>query len=219
MNPTEDDLIRYGMNQEIESGEKPLWLGVPDMRYVFVLAAPTTLLFMAAIAGYFRIMLGFGYNLPARPDIAMIVFDCAGAFALIITVLSILPLRHFIYLVSDRNIYVSMKNVNLGKLLYLIRKHGRIIKYDLSKLVDLEFDASVLCKDVGNIYLENSIYDDGVFFRCNTDHKNDVEFRKRTFPIRITTRVKLANVLYAVYDVPSVSEMLRSAINNARKRS
>lgn len=224
MDPTADDLAKYELSHEIAPDERPLWLGAPDMKYAFSLASPTILLFIAIIAAFWRIKLGFDSGGSARDARAMIVFDCTVAFFLIADLVIVLSLKQVLYLITDRCINIFIKDIWYVNLNYNTRKacqnhRGRVLKYDLSKILDIEARKSYFNGNIGNIYLENSILSDGAVYRYDAKRYSNVSIKFRWFPIQLSTRLNLANIIYAINDVSAVCDLLRCAINRVVRRS
>jgi hypothetical protein len=215
MNPTSEELEKYGLIHAVESDERPLWLGTPNMKYAFLLASPTTVLFLIILVAYWRVKVGLDYS-SDRNARAAIVFDCIFAFTLILDLFIILLLKPFFYLITDKNINILVKDGLYANLLYYTRKSRNIgLRYPLNNLRYFEIRKSFLNNKIGNIYLD-SVSSDGTVSKYNSESNKDVTFRVQRFPIQISTRINVVNVLYCVTDVSAVSELLRGAIQNTR---
>jgi len=216
-NPSAEELARYGMSRHVISGEQPLWFGIPNVRYAFLLGSPTTFLFAALFVGFWRLKFGLEYEGSGVEARAMIVFDAIIVFVLAFDCLIINSLRGVSYLITDRRLLITLKSVWYIKILYnarrAIRNHnGRVLSYNLENIGNFKTRKSLLNSKIGNIYLESGILTDRTVYMGRNDGK--VGFRFKRFPIQFSTQLKLANVMYAITNVAAVSALLCSAINN-----
>lgn len=216
IDPTSDDLARYELSCEIGSGEKPLWLGSPDMRYVFTLASSTYLLVIMFVAACFIIKLGIQLELDgdAYALRGVVVFSCIFAFIMIFDIAFILTLRRVIYLMSDKYIYIFIRDVRYTILYRLIGEacvdgRNRVLKYKLSQLSYYRAYSSVINKNVGNIFLSPH----SAYFPNNNDDIVCVERQK----VLCSSVTRIYDAIYAVRNFSQLCDIIKNGTIAARK--
>jgi len=218
MNPTLEELEKYQLIHEVDSDERLLWLGAPNMKYAFFLVSPATLLFSLILIAYWNVKFGLVYSSSDQNARAAIAFGCLFAFTFIFDLIVILSLKPFFYLITDKNLCILVKDGWYVNLLYYTRKaRSGVLRYSLVYIGDFAVRKSFINDDVGNIYFDDSISSDGIIDQQNKTDK-DIKFRLKRFPIQISTRVGYAHIFYCVNDVSEVCELLREAIQKARRR-
>jgi hypothetical protein len=240
--PSVHDLQKYGMLKYVDSSEKPLWLGSPNMMYSAIFAAPALITALIICCVYYRMVLGFGCgNSAVRVgfECGQSVTDARGkiAFDLIIVTACafvasiVMALRYVSYLVTDRYIHIFIEKNWCVEIAYRTRmavsKNGsRHFRYELARLRRLEVRSSIVNINVGNIYLCDVNFDSTVgdsdvscgIKACNQmpDSGHVIKINYKQVVFAGSWKLSLANVIYGVNGIESLCDVL-SEIYSANK--
>ncbi len=234
LRPSAYDLQNYGMLQHVDSDEKPLWLGFPNMRYAFIFAAPVLILCLIVWSAYYRTTLGFGCDTfsvrvgfecgqSATEARGKIFFDLFTASVFLFEVLVVAALKYVSYLITDKHIHIFIENhwcVNIANKtrLAISKNGGRHFCYDLARLRRLEVRSSIFNKNVGSIYLCNVNFDGtisgdnsscvGKTYNQTNENGDIVKIKNKQAVFPGSWTLSLTNIIYAINDIDSLCDAI-----------
>ncbi|MDE2115867.1 MAG: hypothetical protein KGJ29_13475, partial [Hyphomicrobiales bacterium] len=137
MNPSIDDVVAYGFKDEIETTERPLWLGTPNLKYAYILAMPLMMVLLETLVAVVAIYDHITYDGSPLAQREVMIFDTILFSLFIFNMFYILILTQFTYLITEKNLYIFIKDNWFANLSFSVRRACRIcksrfLKFDLS---------------------------------------------------------------------------------------
>lgn len=232
--PSIKDLERYGMLKYVDVGERPIWLGSPNMWRAVILSAPALIIFLIICCAYYRVTLGFGCaNISVKvgfecgksvPDArGKIFFDLLTVVLSVFSASVVMALRYVSYLLTDKYIHIFIEKnwcveIASKTRMAISNNNSRHFRYELARLRRLEARSFMIDGSVGNIYLCNVNFDGTV---SDGDVLCGAKSYKKTNETGLSNKIKnsrvvfagswtlsLVNVVYAVNGIEGVCDAI-----------